>query len=234
MYPEICRIGPFTVYSYGLMLVTAFLVATFLACIQARKEHISPDMILNLTFGAFVSGVIGARLFYVAENLPHYLGNLPEIIMFQRGGLSWFGGLISGIAFSIFYIKYKKLPVYRILDLVSPFVALAQGIGRIGCLLNGCCFGDEGALIPIQLYSSLALIAIYAVLRFLQERPHRAGEIFYAYLLLYSVKRFIVEFWRQDNPRIFQGLTLFHFLSLALFLTVLPLYIHLRRKRYAK
>lgn len=231
MYPEICRIGPFTIYSYGLMLVTAFLVATFLACIQAKKEHVSPDIILNLTFGAFVSGIAGARLFYVAENLPHYLANPAEIIMFQRGGLSWFGGLISGVAFSIFYIKWKKLPVYRILDLVSPFVALAQGIGRIGCFLNGCCFGDELALIPIQLYSSLALIAIYVILRILQEKPHRPGEIFYAYLLLYSVKRFIVEFWRKDNPSIFHGLTLFHFLSLALFLTALPFFIHLRRTR---
>lgn len=231
MYPEICRIGPFTVYSYGLMLVIAFLVATFLACLQAKKERVSPDVILNLTFGAFVSGVIGARLFYVAENLPHYLADLPEIVMFQRGGLSWFGGLISGVGFSIFYIKYKRLPVYRILDLISPFVALAQGIGRVGCLLNGCCFGDESSLIPVQLYSSVALVAIYAGLRSLQEKPHRAGEVFYAYLILYSVKRFIVEFLRQDNPRILDGLTLFHFLSLALFFTALPLYLHLRKKR---
>jgi len=92
MYPEICRIGPFTVYSYGLMLVVAFAVSSFLAGRQAKREGIDPEKIFNLSLVVFIFGVIGARIFYVAENIGYYAKNPLESIMLQHGGLSWFGG----------------------------------------------------------------------------------------------------------------------------------------------
>lgn len=229
MHPIICKVGPFTIYSYGLMLAVAFLVSSTLAVLQAKKQNIDPDIIFNLSFIGFVAGIIGARLFYISENIIYYFKNPLEIIMFQRGGLSWFGGLFSGVIFGILYLKKKKIPVYKILDLMSPFVALGQAIGRIGCLLNGCCYGKispqygfffeihDTYLIPTQLYSSLALFFIFIALRFIQERPHKTGQIFYAYLLLYSFARFIIEFWRADNEVIAFGLTLFHLLSIVIF-----------------
>ncbi|MDD5595345.1 MAG: prolipoprotein diacylglyceryl transferase [Candidatus Omnitrophica bacterium] len=235
MYPEICQIGPFTIYSYGLMLALAFTIGSFLAGFQARKEKINPEIIFNLCFLALVAGVIGARLFYVIENLRFYLKNPWEILVLQHGGLSWFGGLILGFFSSLLYIKRKKLPVYKILDLIIPFVALGQALGRIGCLLNGCCFGKESSwglyffvhkatLIPTQLYSSLLLICIFIILRFLQDKPHKEGEVFFTYLLLYSLKRFFIEFWRADNPVIFWGLTLFQILSvIGFFLAMIEL-----------
>lgn len=226
MHPVICQIGPFTLYSYGLMLVLAFLISSTLAKFEARKENINPQIIFNLSFIVFISGIIGARLLYVIENIGYYLRNPMEIIMLQYGGLSWFGGLIFGIFFSIAYLKRNKFSLYKIFDLVIPFVALAQAIGRIGCLLNGCCFGKasrfglyfgvhESVLIPTQIYSSLILIFIFIILKFLQERPHREGEIFFSYLLLYSIKRFFIEFWRGDNETIFLGMTLFQIISIA-------------------
>jgi phosphatidylglycerol:prolipoprotein diacylglycerol transferase len=126
------------------------------------------------------------------------------------------------------YVKNKKLPLLKILDLMIPFVALAQAIGRIGCLLNGCCFGKisefglyfpvhHQILVPTQLYSSLILIFIFIVLRILQEKPHKQGQVFFAYLVLYSLKRFFIEFWRADNPILIFNLTLFQILSIALF-----------------
>lgn len=228
MYPVICEIGPFTLYSYGLMLVLAFLTTATLAKFQARKENINPEIIFNLSFLSFISGIIGARLLYVIENMGYYVRNPMEIIMLQHGGLSWFGGLIFGVFFSIVYLKRNKLSLYKIFDLVIPFVALAQAIGRIGCLLNGCCFGKisrfglyfdvyQSVLIPTQIYSSLILIFIFIILRFIQERPHREGEILFSYLLLYSIKRFFIEFWRGDNEIIFLGMTLFQIISIAVF-----------------
>lgn len=229
MLPELYKIGPFTVYSYGLMLVIAFSVASLLASRQAAKEGISPELIVNLFFIAFLSGVIGARLFYVVYNFPEYAKHPIEIIKLQHGGLSWFGGLILGTTCSVLYLRNKKLKVFRILDLIVPFLALAQAIGRIGCLLNGCCFGKESVefgiycrlqdayLIPTQIYSSLLLLLIFIVLRIFQERPHKTGEIFYLYLLLYSMKRFFIEFWRADNPQVAFGLTLFQVLSILVF-----------------
>lgn len=229
MYPEICKLGPFTIYSYGLMLVLAFLVSSTLACIQAKRQNINPETIFNLSFIVFISGVIGARLFYIIENMDYYIKNLLEIFMLQRGGLSWFGGLLLGVFVGILYLKRKKIPVYKILDLVIPFVALGQAIGRIGCLLNGCCFGKESGfgiyftlhqkiLIPTQAYSSLILIFIFVFLRFLQYKSHKDGEIFFLYLVLYSIKRFFIEFWRADNTVIFSGLTLFQVLSIIILL----------------
>lgn len=228
MYPEICKLGPFTVYSYGLMLAIAFAVTSALIIRQAKKQDLNTDTIFNLTFIVFISGVIGARILYVIYNWGYYLKSPREIIMLQHGGLAWFGGLISGALTGFLYLKSRKLPVYKILDLVVPFAALGQAIGRIGCLLNGCCYGYESLsglffpthqaiLVPVQIYSSLALIIIFIILRFLQDKPHREGQIFYAYLLLYSAKRFFIEFWRADNSIIFCGMTLFQVMSISIF-----------------
>ena len=243
MHPEICKIGPFTVYSYGLMLVTAFFVSSWLATQQARRLSLDPDLIFNLMFLVFIFGIIGARLLYVIQNLEIYAKNPLEIIMLQHGGLSWFGGLILSILVAVWYLKLKHLAVFVILDLIAPFAALAQAIGRIGCLLNGCCFGKiseyglyfpvhDAILIPIQLYSSLILLLIFVILRFLQDRPHKSGQIFLTYLLLYSTKRFFVEFWRADNEIIFLGLTLFQVMSIAVFIfSLVALFMILKRKK---
>jgi phosphatidylglycerol:prolipoprotein diacylglycerol transferase len=216
MCSEICKIGPFTIYSYGLMLVAAFFVSVNLACRQANKESISPESVFNTAFIAFISGVVGARLLYLAHNLRYYLNDPLEMIMLQHGGLSWFGGLTAGSLAAIMYLKRNKIPVYKFLDLIVPFLALAGAIGRIGCLLNGCCFGKTA--FPIQAYSSLLLIIIFMILRFFQERPHKEGAILFTYLVLYSLKRFFVEFWRLDNEIIFFNLTLFQIISAMLFI----------------
>ena len=228
MHPEICKIGPFTIYSYGLMLALAFMVSFALIQQQAKRQNINHAPIFNLAFIVFISGIMGARIFYVLENLSYYLKNPVEIIILQHGGLSWFGGLILAIISAAVYLKKKKLPIYKTLDLIAPFVALGQAIGRIGCLLNGCCFGrvskfglyfavHEKVLIPTQLYSSLSLLLVFVVLRFLQGKPHKEGQIFFTYLLLYSLKRFIIEFWRADSEVMFLGLTLFQIISFVVF-----------------
>ncbi len=236
MHPEICKIGPFTVYAYGLMLVAAFTASSLLASRQAKKENINPEIIFNLLFFVFVCGILGARIFYVIENISYYLKSPKEIIMLQHGGMAWFGGLIFGTGAAIIFIKKNKLKLFKILDILVPFVALAQSIGRIGCLLNGCCYGRpaefgiyfkvfDQALIPIQLYSSLLLLLIFFILRFMQDKRHAPGAILCAYLFLYSIKRFFIEYFRNDSPRIFHGLTLFQALSLALLSVSLLLFI---------
>ena len=228
MHPEICSIGPLVVYSYGLMLVVAFFIAVTLSSEEAKKQGINPDFIFNLFFIAFISGIIGARIFYVIENLSYYLKSPLEIVMLSHGGMSWFGGLILGLASGVIYLRFKKEGIYKIFDLVVPFLALAQSLGRVGCFLNGCCFGKESIygiyfpaqgliLIPTQLYSSFILLLIFVILRFLQGRLHKEGQVFYAYLCLYSIKRFFIEFLRADNKIILSNLTLFQIISIFIF-----------------
>lgn len=228
MLPEICQIGSFTIYSYGLMLVLAFFTCAYLASRQAKKEGVDPELIFNLCFFVFIFGIIGARIFYVFYDFRFFLRHPLEIIMLQHGGMAWFGGLIFGSGAAVIFIKKNKLGLLRVLDLLVPFVALAQAIGRIGCLLNGCCYGRPSeygiyfkvhgqALIPTQLYSSLLLLLVFFVLRSIQNRKHQLGQVLWAYLFLYSTVRFFIEYFRNDSPRIFYGLTLFQVLSLVTF-----------------
>jgi phosphatidylglycerol:prolipoprotein diacylglycerol transferase len=238
MQPEICHIGNFTIYSYGLMLVLAFFTSAFLSSRQARREQLDGEQIFNLLFCVFIFGLIGSRLFYVVMNAPFYLRNPLEIIMLQHGGMAWFGGVILGSSSAVVFIKRHKMRLLETLDLLAPFIALGQAIGRIGCLLNGCCYGRESEfglyfevhdkiLIPTQLYSSLFLLAIFVILRLKQDKKHLPGEILAGYLFLYSIMRFFVEFLRNDSPRIFYGLTIFQILCLAMFSISLGIFARL-------
>ncbi len=237
--PYICKIGPFTIFSYGLMLVLAFIVAGFLASQRARKEGFSPEEIFNLLFTIFIAGIIGCRILYVLLNLQFYLQNPLEIFMLQHGGMAWFGGLILGTAAGFVYLKRRHLPVLKILDLIIPFVALGQAIGRIGCFLNGCCFGKiseygvyfpslHEVRLPTQIYSSFLLLFIFVILRYLQDKKHKPGVIVASYMFLYSLKRFFIESLRGDNPQVFLGLTIFQLLSIGLFLLSVCMFITLR------
>ncbi|MCM8801476.1 MAG: prolipoprotein diacylglyceryl transferase [Candidatus Omnitrophica bacterium] len=242
MHPLLFKFGPFTVYAYGFMVAVAYIVGVYLATIKARQEKLNPEIIFNLSFIVFIAGIIGARLFYVLENLAYYIDNPLEIIMLHHGGLAWFGGFIFGVFFGIVYLKKKRIPVLATFDLIVPYLSLSQAIGRVGCLLNGCCFGKEAEwgiyfivhrkfLIPTQMFSSLILLIIFIALRFYQDKPHRTGRIFFAYLILYSLKRFFIEFLRADNPVVFYSLTLFQLLSIGLFLLGLAGFLFVRESK---
>jgi phosphatidylglycerol:prolipoprotein diacylglycerol transferase len=210
------------------MLALACIVSATLAAGRAQKQGLNPEAIFNTAFVVIIAGVIGARILYVVLNFREYGAHPREIFMVHHGGLAWFGALIGGSIGGFIYVKHKRMPLCEVLDLFAPFVALGQAIGRIGCLLNGCCYGKESLwgmyvpsiekiLFPSQVISSVCLLVIYCVLRLLQERTHRCGEIFYAYLALYGLKRFAIEFWRGDTPGLYHGFTIFHIFSIVLF-----------------
>jgi len=245
MMPYICKIGPLYIYSYGLTLVGALVIAGFLAERRAKKEGYGPEVIFNFCFSVFIAGIIGSRIFYVVDHLDLYRSNPLEIIMLQHGGMAWFGGLILGSITGLIYLKRKNLPILKTLDLIIPFIALGQSIGRIGCFLNGCCFGKPSALgvyfarlheilIPTQIYSSIILLAIFVVLRVMQDKHHRPGLIVAAYLFLYSLKRFFIEFLRADNPQVLWGLTLFQLLSAGMFIFSIAMFFILKLKEARK
>jgi len=200
------------------------------------------DSIFNLAFIVFISGIVGGRIFYILANLPYYLKNPLEIVMLQHGGLVWFGGMFGGLLGAFLYLRYKRLPFLKIMDLIVPFAALAHSLGRIGCLLNGCCYGWEvpwglyfpvhqAILIPVQAFDSLVLLFMFIILRFLQERPHREGQVLYMYLIFYSISRFFIEFLRADSPRLLFHFTLFQFISIFVFFFSLFKLIFLLRSK---
>lgn len=230
MFPVLFKFGFIHIYSYGVMVATAFLVSAFLLARYAGLLHYDKEFFWNLAFVILTGGILGGRLLYCVFNLDFFLANPQEIFMLWHGGLIWYGGFLGGLAGAIVYLKLKKKPFFKTADMLMPFVALGHAIGRIGCFLNGCCYGRVASwgvyfpvhsevLIPSQLFSCLGLLAIFVILRIFQDRPHRDGFILAAYLLCASLERFIEEYFRNDSPRYFYGLTIFQVLSIVIFLS---------------
>lgn len=201
------------------MVAIGYGIATFLIYKNAGHYGLDKNKMIDLTIFTLIGGLVGARLLYVTLNVDYYFANPIEVFYLSRGGLVWYGGFFAGLAASIFYIWKKGLPLWPILDLIVPYLALAQAVGRIGCYLNGCCFGIPGQ--PVQLYSSFALVLIFVMLKVWQDKKHFGGEVFAGYCLLYSLKRFFMEFLRGDNPRVILGYTFSQAISLAIFIIAL-------------
>lgn len=241
MYPTICTIGPFTVYSYGFMLAVAVFFTSFLASREAPRAGIKPDLIFDLTFWVILFGLLGARIFYILLDLSFFMANPLEMIMIQKGGLAWQGGLILGSIAGIGFVRKKGLPVLKMLDFSLPYVALGQAIGRLGCFLNGCCYGKEvswgiffpihqARLHPTQLYEFLGLLVIFFILKGVQKKSGWQGKIFLLYLVLASILRLAIEFVRADQLWMAAGLSLNQWISLGLIAASIPVYFYLKKK----
>ena len=242
MHPVLLRIGPFTIYSYGLMLAIAVMIGSWLVARDAKaKLGMKPDDVYDFAFWVVLFGIIGARVFYVLLSLDQFLAAPVEVIMIQKGGLAWQGSLIAGLVTAIIYLKKKKIPILKFLDLAAPYVALGQAIGRIGCFLNGCCYGKPAAwglyfpvwgerLIPTQLFMSVGQVTIFLILRALQPKAKRDGQVLVWYLLLSSVERFTVEFFRADHE-VYWGLSIFQYICIGIFVIALAVNAKLSAKR---
>src|SRR5580704_19319839 len=143
MHPIAFHIGSLTVHWYGVMIAFAFLAGLWTATLRARREKISGEKIADVTLWIMVGGIIGARAVYVTTYWREEFADQPfsEIFMIQHGGLVYYGGLIGSTIAGIIYVRWKKLPFWKIADVLAPSIALGNFLGRIGCLLNGCCYG---------------------------------------------------------------------------------------------
>lgn len=197
MHPILFKFSFITIYSYGFFTALAMAAAFFWISKQAPHSGISKEAAIDLLFILFIFGVIGARLFYVLQHWPLYQDRPLDIVLIQEGGLVWYGGFFLGALAGILYARARRLPVLALADFFSPVLALAHGIGRIGCFMNGCCFGRDN--IPVQLFESAFLITLSSYLYIRLRRPHAGGDILMQYLLIYASGRFLLEFLRGDQ-----------------------------------
>lgn len=240
MHPEIFSIGGFTVYSYGLMVAVGFAVAVFFIYRCAGSFGFDRNRVIDAMIIALLAGIAGARALYVLVNLPHYLQKPIEVLNLSRGGLIWYGGFVAALVAMALYARLSRWNIWDLLDLMVPYVALAQAFGRIGCFLNGCCYGlsaapgavlcvtypgEIAARYPSQLYAAGALFCIFLILRAWQSRRRFPGEIFFGYCMLYGGKRFLIEFLRGDNPKVWLGLTMSQGISLVVGAAAAALFI---------
>ena len=256
MHRYICRLGPVTLYSYGLMLALAFAAGTLLAARRAEKKGISPSVIYDLVLYILAGSLVGARVFFVALNFAYYRVHPMEMFKLWEGGLVLYGGIVFGFAAALLYLRHARVAFWKTAYIIAPALTLGIAIGRIGCFLNGCCYGLVSSrwgvcfpaadnppafeeqmrhglippsascslpVLPTQLYESLICLVIFAVLLWEGKRGKRFdGYLFWLFILLYSIQRFLIEGIRYYDDNFFVGpLTVGQLLSVVFFFTAL-------------
>ena len=257
------RIGPLEIRSYGVMLAVAFAAGAYFALWRARKFGVPREVVGNLVAWIMVSGVLGARLFYAAFHWGEFRGHPWDVVNpFQGGrigiaGLTLYGGLLLAVVVGILYLREKKVQIWKVADVVAPSIGLGIFFTRIGCFLNGCCFGRPAEvpwavafppespagyvfpgirLHPTQLYSSLYGLGIFGLLLLAERFRRWDGFTFWLFAMLYAVARFCVDFVRyyEEGMQVHLGgvvLSVNQVVSVGLFLVGLGMQIYLRSRR---
>jgi phosphatidylglycerol:prolipoprotein diacylglycerol transferase len=197
------------------MLMLAFLAATAVAVRLGKQRGIQPESIFDLTAFILVSAIIGARLLYVALQWSYFREHPDHIVRLWEGGLSFHGGLVGGLIAGMVYCRRRGLSFLRMGDVVAPGVALGYAIGRVGCFLNGCCYGGPtdlpwacrfhdppitGPLTPpshpTQIYASIINLGVFYLLLRIFRRQRITGQVLWSYIVFYAIYRFGIEFLR--------------------------------------
>src|SRR5271156_626499 len=221
MYPFI-HIGQFSIGTFGLCLWLASVFACWTLYCNFRRYGIDADAV-GVAAYTTVGGVAGAKLWHVLED-PTFLIHNPALVLFDRAGFAWFGGLLAGIAVLLWQGRQAKTGGLRMLDLAAPAVAVGYGVGRLGCLISGD--GDYGIptslpwgmsfpnglvpttqrVHPTPIYELIAGLLIGYYLWRRGATPKPLGQITGEYLILSGIARFLVEFIRI-NPKIYWGMS---------------------------
>ncbi len=234
MKRELFSIGGFHLHSYGLMLCISFLLSVLIMNRWLKRNFIDAYAVFDMVVAALVGGIMGARIFYILGNLDEFKGRWLDILKFWNvEGLVFYGGLLLGAVMVIAVIRWKGIPLALVADGAALCIALGIAVTRIGCFLNGCCFGKPSGmpwavtfplrtqmemgmpanpLHPTQLYESLLDLALFILLLVLAPRLKYRGQLFLVFLAGYGIIRFFLEFFRyHQSPHAapaFQALSL--------------------------
>jgi phosphatidylglycerol:prolipoprotein diacylglycerol transferase len=243
MYPILFKIGPFTIYSLGVLWALAAVCAGWVAQSDLKRHRLDPELASSMVFAAAAGGFVGARLLLILEEWNSFIRS-PWDFIFSGAGFSWYGGLLGGTIALSWWVRRKAIPWLKAADISAPALALGYGIGRIGCFLAGdatwgkvtdvpwamafpnAIFGWVDPLTgapyppgvkvhPTQLYELVQSLIVFSILWPLRTKDYQDGTIFWLYLILAGSMRFLVEFLRA-NPLIAQGMTEYQWISLGL------------------
>jgi len=238
MYPKLISIGSFYIPTYGVLVALGFLAGLWVVARLSRAAGLPHEKITNLAVYCAISGIAGAKLFMFLFDLPDYIRNPGQIFTLetlQAAGV-FHGGFIVALLVAVGYMRREKLPVLRTMDVFAPGVAIGQAIGRLGCFAAGCCWGRacylpwgvrfrsdfaapvplDRPLHPVQLYESGADLLLFAILYRAHRHNERPGTIIGLYLVLYSMARFIIEFFREHEQALAGPFSLTQWIALAL------------------
>ena len=221
MCPILFQLGHFHVYAYGFFVVLGFCVAPVLSVLKIRKSGIRLPLenVADLFFYTVLSAFLGSRILFVLINFDVYRQHPLQMFKIWEGGLVFYGGLVPAAIVAFAYMRWHRLPTWKLADLISPLIALGLSFGRIGCFFAGCCYGRESILPwavtfrnpdslarlnvplhPTQLYDAVNGLTIFFFLSWMSKRKTFDGQIFWLFVLLYAITRFFIEIFRGD-PR---------------------------------
>ena len=240
MHPILFELGNWPVYSYGVLLAAAYLLALQLAVWRAKRRGIDPNRVMDLGIWIIIAALVGAKLLLVVVDWDYYRSNPGEMFSLFRSAGVFYGGLVVATITGLVLIRRYKLPVWATADLYAPGIALGHVIGRMGCFFAGCCWGKPTdlpwgitftnpaaainvgtplnvALHPTQLYEAGAELIILTLLLATERKwKYFEGRTFWLYMLLYGITRFIIEIYRGDPRGMVMGMSTSQFVSVLL------------------
>jgi phosphatidylglycerol---prolipoprotein diacylglyceryl transferase len=240
MHPILFEIGDFPVYTYGVLLAAAYLLGLQVALARARRLGLDPNRIMDLGIWVIVSALVGAKLLLLVVEWDTYGRSTSAFLTLIRSAGVFYGGLILAVLVAIWYMWRHRMPIWSVSDAFAPGIALGHVVGRMGCFFAGCCFGRQASvpwavtfneeaaarnvgtpldvpLHPTQLYEAGAELLILGVLLIAERRGRQfPGRTFWAYMLLYGISRFVVEFYRGDSRGMIGMFSTSQFVSLLI------------------
>ena len=228
MHRILFSVGNFPIYSYGVCVALGVFLGYMLVLHRnktlkvGKNEDISDFFLYMLLWG-----LLGARILYIILNFHEYSSNLISMLNFRAGGLSLYGALVVGICVFVYFSKKRNIDSFKLMDLFAPAILLGIAVGRIGCLMNGCCIGIPASApwgmlfpdadlttlrYPTPLYETLLDLIAMGIVFYIEKRKKFDGELMLAGLGLYGVVRFMTEIFRDSGPR-FYGISLAQYFS---------------------
>lgn len=265
MFPKLVDFGQVNLWSssfelflptYGFLLAVGFLIALKFAASRGNKEGIETQHTLDLGLYILISALLGAKLLLLLVDWDHYSQNPTSLL---RSGGVFYGGLVAAVLTSLWFFRKHRLNTWQMTDIMAPSIALGHAVGRLGCFSAGCCYGKpttlpwgvtftdsyaqqiagvplEVPLHPTQLYEAGAEALIFLTLLLIAKHKKFDGQVFWSYVALYAVARFVIEFFRGDHRGfLFDGaLSTSQFIGILMLATAVVAYSFLRRRRRTK
>ena len=242
MYPKLFDLGPFTVYTYGVLLAASYLLGLWLAVKRGKARGLDANRVLDLGIYIIIAALVGAKLLLLVVDFDQYKSNPAELLSLARSGGVFYGGLILAVAVAFYYIARHRMAMWTTCDAFAPGIALGHVTGRLGCFAAGCCWGKPTdvpwgviftnplaaaqvgtplgiRLHPTQLYEAGAELLILGLLLATEKRGRAfPGRTFWLYMLLYAISRYIIEIYRGDPRGVvpFLDISTSQFISLVL------------------
>lgn len=219
MHPILFDIGGFSIHSYGALAAVGFLIVAVVGINRSTRLGLTSEQVADFVLVTCVVSLLGSRLLYVWQN-PEMVETTFDILNFRKGGLVFYGALVSGIPFGIAFMRWRQMPILPIWDAFATMMPLGHAISRVGCIAAGCCWGipfdgswavtytDEmsvaplnQAVHPVQLYEASLLVLVSIACNLVYFRRRFDGQVLATYLCLYAFVRMFTETYRGDAAR---------------------------------